>query len=82
MDEIDLVASKDGAYADLDDTQTPADTSNMYTERRRLAPEYIGSNTHTHQCTQLTIVTNIIEREFVATAILSLKHSRLNVNCM
>ena len=41
-----------------------------YTERRRLAPEYMGSNTHTHQRTQLTIVTNIIEREFVATAIL------------
>ena len=30
----------------------------------------MGSNTHTHQRTQLTIVTNIIEREFVATAIL------------
>ena len=44
-----------------------------YTERRRLAPDYMGSNTHTHQRTQLTIVTNnIIEREFVATAILSL----------
>ena len=44
-----------------------------YTERRRLAPEYMGSNTHTHtqQRTQLTIVTNIVEREFVATAILS-----------
>ena len=27
-----------------------------YTERRRLAPEYMGSNTHTHQRTQLTIV--------------------------
>ena len=26
----------------------------------------MGSNTHTHQRTQLTIVTNIIEREFVA----------------
>ena len=33
------------------------------------------SNTHTHQCTQLTIVTNIIEREFVATAILSFSGS-------
>ena len=43
-----------------------------YTERRRLAPDYMGSNTHTHQGTQLTIVTNVIEREFVATAILSL----------
>ena len=34
----------------------------------------MGSNTHTHthQHTQLTIVTNIIEREFVAIAILSL----------
>ena len=28
--------------------------------------------THTHQRTQLTIVTNIIEREFVATAIIIL----------
>ena len=43
-----------------------------YTERRRLAAEYMGSNTHTytHQRTQLSIVTNIIEREFVATAII------------
>ena len=32
----------------------------------------MGVNTHTHQRTQLTIVTNIIEREFVVTAILSL----------
>ena len=40
-----------------------------YTERRRLAPEYMGSNTLTHQRTQLSIVTNVIEREFVATAI-------------
>ena len=40
-----------------------------YAERRRLAPENMGSNTHTHQRTQLTILTNIIEREFVATAI-------------
>ena len=30
----------------------------------------MGSNTHTHQRTRLTIVTNIIERELVATAIL------------
>ena len=29
------------------------------------------ANTHTHQRTQETIVTNIIERKFVATAILS-----------
>ena len=43
-----------------------------YTERRRLAPEYMRSNTHTHQRTQLTIVTIIIEREFVATAIIIL----------
>ena len=28
--------------------QTPADTYSNYTERRRLAPEYMGSNTHTH----------------------------------
>ena len=49
--------------------ETPADTT--YTESRRLAPEYMASNTHTHQRTQLTIVTNIIEREFVAAAILS-----------
>ena len=41
-----------------------------YTERRRLAPEYKESNTHTHQRTHLTIVTIIIERESVATAIL------------
>ena len=40
-----------------------------YTERRRLAQECMGSNSHTHQRTQLTIVTNIIEREFAATAI-------------
>ena len=32
----------------------------------------MGSNTHTHQGTQLTIVTNIIECEFVVTAVLSL----------
>ena len=43
-----------------------------YTERRRLTPEYVGLNTHTYQRAQLTKVTNIIEREFVATAILSL----------
>ena len=42
-----------------------------YTERRRLAPEYMRSNTHTNQRTQQTIVTNIMEREFVATPILS-----------
>ena len=43
----------------------------IYTERRRLAPEYMGSNRHTHQHTQLAIVTNIIEHdEFVATAII------------
>ena len=34
----------------------------------------MGSNTHTHQRTQLMIVTNIIEREFVATAVLSLNN--------
>ena len=28
----------------------------------------MGANTHTHQRTQLTTVTNTIEREFVATA--------------
>ena len=39
-----------------------------YTERCKLAPEYnhIWDQTHTHQRTQLTIVTNIIEREFVS----------------
>ena len=37
----------------------------------RLAPEQMGGNAHTHQRTQLTIVTNIIDREFVARAMLS-----------
>ena len=32
---------------------------------------FFFKQTHTHTRTQLTIVTNIIEREFVATAILS-----------
>ena len=47
-----------------------------YTEMRRLTPEYMGSDTHTQQRTQLTIDSykNIIEREFVATAILSSIH--------
>ena len=40
------------------------------TERLRLAPEYMDQS-HIHQRTQLTIVTNIIEGEFVATALLS-----------
>ena len=45
-----------------------------YTERRRLAPECIYGIKHAHthqQLTQLTIVKNIIERKFVAAAILS-----------
>ena len=50
--------------------QTQAD-SQTYTERCRLASEYMGSNTHTHQRTQLTISTNITKRDFLATAILS-----------
>ena len=49
----------------------PGPIRQTYTERRRLAPDFMVSHTHTHQRTQLTIVTNIIEREFVATAILS-----------
>ena len=66
--------SKTKTLCSFSSFQTPVDTSNiLYTERRRLAPEYMGSNTHTHQRTQLTIVTTIIEREFVATAILSYK---------
>ena len=53
--------------------QTPADTSNIHRKKAycRLAPEYMGSNTHARQRTQLTIVTKIIEREIVATSILS-----------
>ena len=35
----------------------------------------INTHTHTHQRTQLTIVTNTIERDFVATAILSFDKS-------
>ena len=42
-----------------------------YTERRVDWRQNIWDQTHTHQCTQLTVITNIIEREFVATAILS-----------
>ena len=40
----------------------------------------MGSNPHTHQRTQLTIATNIIEREFVATAILSYTHAVCQYN--
>ena len=40
----------------------------------------MGSNTHTHQRTQLTIATNIIEREFVATAILSYTYAVCQYN--
>ena len=47
--------------------QTPADTSNIH--RKACTGARIDGSKHTH--TQLMIVTNIIEREFVATDILS-----------
>ena len=44
----------------------------LFKPRMILAPEYVGLSPHAYQRAQLTKATNIIEREFVATAILSL----------
>ena len=51
--------------------QTPAGTPNINRKAWTSARIYGIKHTHTHQCTQLTIVTNIVERELVETFILS-----------